>query len=33
MRKSHSTLPSDSTIHPVGLATVLPSPPGFHAVA
>src|SRR6476620_6084815 len=29
--KSHSTLPIDRTPHPVGLATVAPRPPGFHA--
>ena len=31
MRKSHSTLPTETTAHPVGLATELPRPPAFHA--
>ena len=32
IRKSHSTLATLTTAQPVGLATVWPRPPGFHAV-
>ena len=31
IRNSQSTLPTDSSAHPVGLATELPRPPALHA--
>ena len=33
MWNSHSTLPTEMTAQPVGLATVVPSPAGFHPAA